>query len=113
MSFHSQRRVIVHSWKIEWRETKTFVTEESTCSKCCGSCGTSFIVVGVSPTCVAPRHVDASRDFYVFSERAAWEEGGGCAAKLFFVSPVQQTTSGISNRVIFFFFQLATKTLNV
>ena len=28
-------------------------------------------------TCVAPRHVDASRDFsFIFSERAAWGEGG-------------------------------------
>ena len=31
-------------------------------------------------TCVAPRHVDASCDFYfIFSERAAW---GGYAARL-------------------------------
>ena len=28
----------------------------------------------VTPTCVAPRHVDASRDFLFFSERAAWGE---------------------------------------
>ena len=32
-------------------------------------------------TCVAPRHVDASRYFYFFSERAAW--GEGCGARLF------------------------------
>ena len=32
-------------------------------------------------TCVAPRHVDASRDFYfILSERAAW--GGACAARV-------------------------------
>ena len=31
-------------------------------------------------TCVAPRYVDASRDFYfIFSERATWGVGGGGA----------------------------------
>ena len=42
----------------------------------------------VTPTCVAPRHVDASRDyFFFFSERVAWEEagGGGCAATFYFL----------------------------
>ena len=34
-------------------------------------------------TCVAPKHVDASRVFYfIFSERAALGGGGGCAAIL-------------------------------
>ena len=40
-------------------------------------------------TCVAPRYVDASRNFHViFSERAACRGGGGCAARfsLFFSS---------------------------
>ena len=37
-------------------------------------------------TCVAPRHIDTSRDFYfISSERAVWGVGGGggCAARLF------------------------------
>ena len=40
-------------------------------------------------TCVAPRHVDASRDFYfIFSEREAWGGGGGgCAARLSLLFP--------------------------
>ena len=60
----------------------------------------------VTPTSVAPRHVDASRDFFFlfFSERAARAGGEGegegeGAASLFFSSPVQQTTSGIGHRV--------------
>ena len=37
-------------------------------------------------TCVAPRHVDASRDIYfIFSERAAWGGGGCAAARLSFL----------------------------
>ena len=37
-------------------------------------------------TCVAPRHVDKSRDFYfIFFERAAWGGGGGEDAARFFL----------------------------
>ena len=58
-------------------------------------------------TCVAPRHVDASRDFcFVFlSERAArgGGGGGGVRCQTFFFPPVQQTTSGIGHRVKVFF----------
>ena len=36
-------------------------------------------------TCVAPRHADASREFYFcFSERAAWGGGGGGTLPDFF-----------------------------
>ena len=48
------------------------------------------------------RHVDASRDFSFFSERAAWGGRGRCQIYLFiylFIFPVQQTTSGIGHRV--------------
>ena len=49
--------------------------------------------------CVAPRHVDASRDLFIyfFSERAARGGVGGALPDFFFLLffPVQQTTSGI------------------
>ena len=39
----------------------------------------------VTPTCVAPRHVDASRDFFnFFSGRAARGGGGGALPDFFF-----------------------------
>ena len=46
----------------------------------------------MTPTSVAPRHVDAPRDFIIiiiiFSERAARGGGGGVAARLFiFIFP--------------------------
>ena len=46
----------------------------------------------------AYRHVDASKFYFIFSERAAWG-GGGALPDLFFCyfSPVQQTTSGIGH----------------
>ena len=50
--------------------------------------------------CIAPRHVDASRELYdFFFERAA--RGGGALPHLLCCSlfPVQQTTSGIGHRV--------------
>ena len=54
-------------------------------------------------TCVAPRHVDASRDFYfIFSERATWGKGEGSVLPDFLfccLFPVQQTTSGMAHRV--------------
>ena len=56
-------------------------------------------------TCVAPRHIDASRYFYfIFSQRAAWGGGWGRGGALpdflfRFLFPVQQTTSGIGYRV--------------
>ena len=64
----------------------------------------------VTPACVAPRHVDAPRDFLIFyffiflffSERAARGGGGGgvrCQTFSFLFFPVQQTTSGIGHRV--------------
>ena len=64
-------------------------------------------------TCVAP--VDASRDFYSFSQneqRGVW--GGGALPDFFVCSlfPVQQTTSGIGHRVKYFW-GLATNTLNM
>ena len=49
----------------------------------------------VTPTCVAPRHVDASRD-----EQRAQGGGGALPDILFFIFfPVQQTTSGTGHRV--------------
>ena len=58
-------------------------------------------------TCVAPRDVNASRDFsFTFSEQAAWGGGGGCQTMTFLLLlffPVQQTTSGIDHRVKKFF----------
>ena len=62
------------------------------------------------PACVAPRHVDAPRDFLIFififfifspNEQRAGGGGGACAARLFIFIffPVQQTTSGIGHRV--------------
>ena len=60
----------------------------------------------VTPTSVAPRHVDASRNFsflffLFFSERAARGGGGGALPDffIFIFFPVQQTTSGIGHRV--------------
>ena len=58
----------------------------------------------VTPTFIAPRHVDASRDFHFlfFSEWAAQGGGGKGALPYFFYFlffPVQQTTSGIGHRV--------------
>ena len=50
------------------------------------------------PTCVAPRPVDASRDFYFYFLRMS-SVGGGEGLPDFFFSPVQQTTSGIGHRV--------------
>ena len=63
-----------------------------------------------TPACVAPRHVDAPRDFLNFffnflifspNEQRAGGGGGGGAARLFLFLffPVQQTTSGIGHRV--------------
>ena len=61
-----------------------------------------------TPTFIARRHVDASRDFFslsFFSELAARGGGGGgvAARHFFFFFPVQQTTSGIGHRVKYFF----------
>ena len=57
----------------------------------------------MTPTCVAPRHVDAWRDS-PNEQRARGGGGGGGAARLFFFfSPVQQTTSGIGHRRVSFF----------
>ena len=68
----------------------------------------------VTPTCVAPRHVDASRDFifyFLFSpneQRARGGRGGGGGGvggalpdifSFSFFFPVQHTTSGIGHRV--------------
>ena len=57
----------------------------------------------VTPTCVAPRHVDASRAFlFLFSpnkQRARGGGGGGNGAARLFFFPVQQTTSEIGHRV--------------
>ena len=67
----------------------------------------------VTPACVAPRHVDAPRDFLIFNfyffifspneQRAGGGGGGGGGALpdffFFLFSPVQQTTSGIRHRV--------------
>ena len=62
-----------------------------------------------TPTCVAPRHVDAPRDFifiyfyflfFIFSPNEQRAEGGGAARLfLFLFFSVQQTTSGIGHRV--------------
>ena len=62
-------------------------------------------------TYVAPKHVDASRDFhFIFPERAAWGEWGGEGVLpdfyFYYFFPVQQTTSGIGHR-------LAANTLNM
>ena len=72
----------------------------------------------VTPTCVAPRHVDASREFiFIFSERAAWGWGGGGAALSDFVFFSFFTCSANHERdwppfkVVFF--RLATNALNV
>ena len=68
-------------------------------------------------TCVAPRHVDATRHFYfLLSQRAAW--GGGVRCQTFSLCPlfpVQQTTSHERcwPPCKFSFFGLATITLNV
>ena len=54
-------------------------------------------------TCVAPRHVDASRDFLFCFLRTSsvGGRGGGALPDFFFCSlfPVKQTTSGIDHRV--------------
>ena len=51
----------------------------------------------VTPTCIAPRHVDALRDFlFLFSpNEQRGGRGGDCQTFFFFSFPVQQTTSGI------------------
>ena len=65
--------------------------------------GTLYRRARQTETCVAPRDVDTSRDFYfVFPEPAALGggEGGGCQTFSFCsLFPVQQTTSGIGHRV--------------
>ena len=58
----------------------------------------------VTPAFVAPRHVDAPRDlfifYFIFLRTSNARGGGRGAARLFFFfSPVQQTTSGIGHRV--------------
>ena len=65
----------------------------------------------MTPTCVAPRRVDAPRDFFNFlilfspNEQRARGGGGGtgggrCQTFFYFLFlPVQQTTSGIGHRV--------------
>ena len=59
----------------------------------------------MTPTCVAPGHVDAPRDLFIYlffspNEQRARGEGGGAARLfLFLFFPVQQTTSGIGHRV--------------
>ena len=65
----------------------------------------------MTPTCVAPRHVDAPRVLFLFlfffSERAARAGDGRGALPdffFFFFFPVQQTTSGIGHRVKKYFF---------
>ena len=67
-------------------------------------------------TCLAPRHVDASRDFFFFSpneQRAG--EGGGGAARLFLFSffpcSADHERDWPPCRVVFF--GLATNALNV
>ena len=68
-------------------------------------------------TCVAPRHVDASRDFYLFNflrTSSAVVVGGALPPDFLFcfLLSVQQIPSGIGHRVKFFV-GLATNTLNV
>ena len=67
----------------------------------------------VTPTCVVPRHVDASRDFYFFSERAAWGEVGGGALPDFFFFPCSADHERDWPPFKVGFFGLATNTLNV
>ena len=73
----------------------------------------------MTPTCVAPRHVDAPRDFFFFFFlRTSSARGGGGGALpdffYFFFFPVQQTTSERDwppcKKVVFF--GLATNALN-
>ena len=77
----------------------------------------------MTPTCIAPRHVDAPRDFLFFififfSERAARGGGGGgrgCAARLFififFPCSADHERDWPPCKVVFF--GLATIALNV
>ena len=71
------------------------------------------------PTCVAPRHVDASRYFFIFlffifSERAArGGRGGGGNARLFFFFPFSADHERDWSPCKVVFFGLATNTLNV
>ena len=74
----------------------------------------------ITPTCVAPRHVDASRDFFVFvffAERAArggGVGGGGGAARLFlFFFPCSSDHERDWPPCKVVFFGLATNALNV
>ena len=72
----------------------------------------------MTPTCVAPRHVDAPRDFLVFlffSERAARGGGGGALPDffllLFFPRSADHERDWPPCKVVFF--GLATNALNV
>ena len=69
----------------------------------------------VTPTCVAPRHVDAPRDlFLIFSERAARAGGGGGGGGfflLFFLCSADRERDWPPCKVVFF--GLATNALNV
>ena len=70
----------------------------------------------MTPTCVAPRHVDAPRDFlfFIFSERAARWGGGGALPDfsffLFFTCSADHERDWPSCKVVFF--GLATNALN-
>ena len=71
----------------------------------------------MTPTCVAPRHVDAPRDFlflfFIFSERAARTGGGGgrCQTVLFFPCSAEHERDWPPCQVVFF--GLANNALNV
>ena len=61
-------------------------------------------------TCVAPRHVDASLDFYfIFSERAAWGRSALPDIFFFLFSRPRAGLATVESR----FFRLATNALNV
>ena len=53
------------------------------------------------PTCVAPRHVDASRDFFFSPNEQRGGRGGDALPdfSFFLFFPVQQNTSGIGHRL--------------
>ena len=71
----------------------------------------------MTPTCVAPRHVDAPRDFFSFSfslnQQHAGGRGGGGAAKLFFFFPCSADHERDWPPCKVVFFGLATHALNV
>ena len=67
----------------------------------------------VTPTRVVPRHVDTSRHFLFFSERAAWGGGGGCQTFFSSFFPlISRPRAGFSPCKVVFF-GLTTNALNV